>query len=215
MIVLLDLGTPIWVVETVLNDVRHGLGFRQLPWQRRRALPPHVHAAASVFQRRFCLGQNRSIPTSEIYDRFQSIPGLSQWSEEEVDRTLADEQAMEMERLPVGSASVSMAQDSQSPDVKSPPSPVSVSATTERRFFEMSALDGQHGGISPIHGAESPPHLRYKKWYFRETYVDPAIEVPEIPTSPQSEVEVMSDSAANVPARVSASMSSRAELFQD
>ena len=227
MKVLLDASAPFWVAQAVLNDVKDGLPFRRLPsvlsvvqafwlsWRRRHALPAHVLAAAGLFERRLSLRQNMMIPASEIYDLFNSIHRVTEWSEEEVNRALADERAMEVECQPAVCPPSPRATAVERCPAACPPSPVSVSTPTERRFFVQSAVDAKYGGISPIDGAESPPHLRYKKWFLREIYVDPDVEVPEIPTSPGSEVDAISEDAVAPASTDSMSMSSRAQRFQD
>ena len=49
-----------------------------------------------------------------------------------------------------------------------PYSPIEVSPTTERRYFDLSFQMGTPP--SPIVGDESPDHLRFKKWYRAEVW---------------------------------------------
>ena len=46
----------------------------------------------------------------------------------------------------------------------------------------MSSNDACHGGVSPLRGDESPPHKRFHA----ELSVDPDVETPEIPSSPET-----------------------------
>lgn len=97
--------------------------------------------------------------------------------------------------------------------VQSPPSPVSVSAQTEHMYFEMSSNDAQNGGVSPLRGDESPPHKRYKKWYFRELWTDPTEPVPDLPLS--SEDEPMQSAVPDIGSQASAmTMSARGHMFE-
>ena len=79
-----------------------------------------------------------------------------------------------------------MAMAAETIPLECPPSPVSVSPQTEELYFHMSFNDAQDGGVSPN---ESPPHKRYKKWYFHKLWTDPSARVPELPSSPEAEAQ--------------------------
>ncbi|CAL1170040.1 unnamed protein product [Cladocopium goreaui] len=206
--ILLDVTTETWIVELLLDDARSRLPWGRLPnclsvltdiwhsWKRRHVLPPAVLGAAMVFERRFSASQQYVVTPEKFYWSFQAIPALRDWTEHEVNRALEDEAKKEAENE---SQSVHAVTENE----PCPPSPVSISASTEARFFEQSTDCGE---ISPLRGDESPPHKRFKKWYHRELWVDPRHEVPEIPSSPEA--------TSSVP-KSSLTPSARGRLFEE
>ncbi|CAL1128661.1 unnamed protein product [Cladocopium goreaui] len=202
--ILLDVTTDTWIVELLLDDARSGLPWGRLPnclsvltdiwqsWKRRHVLPPAVLGAAMVFERRFTASQQYVVTPEKFYRSFQAIPALREWTEHEVNSALEDETKKEAEN---GSQSFHAG--------PCPPSPVSISASTEAGFFEQSTDCGE---VSPLRGDESPPHKRFKKWYHRELWVDPGQEVPEIPSSPEATVSLP---------KPSLTPSARGRLFED
>ena len=107
-----------------------------------------------------------------------------------------------------------MAMAAETIPLERPPSPVSVSPQTEELYFHMSFNDAQDGGVSPVRGDESPPHKRYKKWYFHELWTDPSARVPELPSS--SEEEAQEPAVPDIgPQGSSLTVSARGHMFEN
>ena len=206
--ILLDVTTDTWIVQLLLDDARSGLPWGRLPnclsvltdiwqsWKSRHVLPPAVLGAAMVLERRCTASQQYVVTPEQFYRSFHAIPVLREWTEDEVNSALEDEAKKDAEN---GSQSFHAGTENE----PCPPSPVSISASTEARFFEQSTDCGE---ISPLRGDESPPHKRFKKWYHRELWVDPGEEVPEIPSSPEATVSLP---------KPSLTPSARGRLFED
>ena len=170
LVALLDASCPVEFVGAYLDDRANGLPWSELPpclallmerwisWRKRHVLPLHVLAALTVLCRRFS-GNVGAVDADGFYRQFSPSPvfTLRSDAEETVDEAATARDVVE--------------------ETPAPPSPVSISAATERAFFEVSMNDFGNGGISPLNGDESPPHKRYKKWYTHEVWVDPAVAV--------------------------------------